>query len=411
MGNRCFWVSAAELTVHILTDGDCLQSHNNVNIFTRQLQWAMQQCNRHLNHEPVEEATERAHQSVQAVSVQIPGRDQAAEGRQDGSASDFDVDIVKVEACTASTNTSDDYAHRGTKLRTIPLYVYRMYVRRIPRPSRAKTCAPTIFFFEHHYALARSYVQEVILNNINVPTIDGFQCPTVEQDAEQNSLLKAILFTPWSCTDPMMCGSVMNYKNVLSNVCSPDEATGDAAQLAAPSSSSRGAPQRLYTFLRAWRRSEIHVLARRADCRCAAARKKLLMADTILFAENKEPRTEIQQGEETKQLLQTFCLRRLQRSMQAHGMRLILAFLGTPCKWHEEQCTLAEFSAYVARDVMAHVDLAAEARVQKHKKPMGDADSDLESESDEPKRQTGPTMDFVDMQRCPGRRCWGRPSV
>ena len=44
MANRCFWVSAAELTVHILTDGDCLQSHNNITIFTRQLQWAMQQC-------------------------------------------------------------------------------------------------------------------------------------------------------------------------------------------------------------------------------------------------------------------------------------------------------------------------------------------------------------------------------
>ena len=43
MANRCFWISAAELTVHILTDGDCLQSHNNSTIFTRQLQWAMQQ--------------------------------------------------------------------------------------------------------------------------------------------------------------------------------------------------------------------------------------------------------------------------------------------------------------------------------------------------------------------------------
>ena len=43
MANRCFWVSAAELTVHILTDGDCLQSHNNLTVFTRTLQWAVQQ--------------------------------------------------------------------------------------------------------------------------------------------------------------------------------------------------------------------------------------------------------------------------------------------------------------------------------------------------------------------------------
>ena len=42
MANRCFWLSAAEVVVRILTDGDCLQSHNNLHIFTRQLQWAMQ---------------------------------------------------------------------------------------------------------------------------------------------------------------------------------------------------------------------------------------------------------------------------------------------------------------------------------------------------------------------------------
>ena len=38
---RCFWVSVAELTTHILTDGDCLQSHTHVTIFTRQIQWAL----------------------------------------------------------------------------------------------------------------------------------------------------------------------------------------------------------------------------------------------------------------------------------------------------------------------------------------------------------------------------------
>ena len=37
MGNRCFWLSAAELTLHILTGGDCIQSHNTRKIFTRSL--------------------------------------------------------------------------------------------------------------------------------------------------------------------------------------------------------------------------------------------------------------------------------------------------------------------------------------------------------------------------------------
>ena len=76
MANRCFWVSSAELVVHILTDGDCLQSHNNLRIFTRQLQWAMQQCKRHLNNEAAEESTVRDHQSVQAVSFHASTRGQ-----------------------------------------------------------------------------------------------------------------------------------------------------------------------------------------------------------------------------------------------------------------------------------------------------------------------------------------------
>ena len=70
-----------------------------------------------------------------------PGVDDDEEEKEDDN-----IDIVKVEAITHSTNTSDDYAHRGPKLSSLPLYVYRMYVRRIPRPRREKSISPTIFF-------------------------------------------------------------------------------------------------------------------------------------------------------------------------------------------------------------------------------------------------------------------------
>ena len=162
---------------------------------------------------------------MQTVAVHVPDNDQDGDGVQDG-----DVNISKVEACTHSTNASDENAHRGTKLRTMPFYVYRMYVRRIPKPSRVQARSPTIFFYEPHYAMARDHAQELILHNISVPTIDGFQCPTVEQDPEQNALLKAILFTPWSCTNPMTCGSVLNFKNLLSNNDHPDVTKKDSAQ-------------------------------------------------------------------------------------------------------------------------------------------------------------------------------------
>ena len=350
--------------MHILTDGDCFQSHNNMTIFTRQLQWAVQQCKKHLNNEIVEAHAEQLFRSVQTVGVHVQGERRSSacgkgdndEGDNDRADNDTDVDILKVAACTHSTNASDDYAHRGRKLWSMPFYVYRMYVHRIAKPSKAKLRSPTIFRFEPHYALARSYVQEVVLHNIHAPTIDGFQCPTVEQDCEQNALLKAILFTPWSCTDPMKCGSVVNYAGLLSNNEHPDSTAAATSECAASSSRRRGASrpaaassgsrgasqpaaassgsdgasrlaltspssrkprQYIHTIQRAWvlRRSEIHVLAGRADCRCYAARKKLVLADTTTFADLKEATPSevtlkehtIDDGEQVKELLMTYC--------------------------------------------------------------------------------------------------------
>ena len=82
MANRCFWVSAAELTVHILTDGDCLQSHNHITIFTKQLQWAMQQSKKHLNNETLEQELQQALRNVQTVAVHVPDNDQMATARR-----------------------------------------------------------------------------------------------------------------------------------------------------------------------------------------------------------------------------------------------------------------------------------------------------------------------------------------
>ena len=170
----------------------------------------------------------------------------------------------------------------------MPFYVYRMYVRRVRRPGRDRARAPTLFLFEPHYALASTYAQEVVLQRISVPTIDGFQCPSVEQDAEQNALLKALLFTPWSCTDAQKCGCVSNFGHFLCNAGTAAEraadlrrgAAGDAPQLAkAPAPHGAPAPPRKYSFQRAWRlrRSELDVLAARADARRAASRKWLIL--------------------------------------------------------------------------------------------------------------------------------------
>ena len=127
MANRCYWLSTCEVTVHILTGGDCLQSHNNLRLFTRQLQWAMQQCKRKLHYEAgVEEETPRKEQSIGAVTVRMRTTDEGVGGATqpaDAESYDDDVEIVGVEACTTSTNTSDDFAHRGDGLQTAILRV------------------------------------------------------------------------------------------------------------------------------------------------------------------------------------------------------------------------------------------------------------------------------------------------
>ena len=106
---------------------------------------------------------------------------------------------------------------------------------------------------------------------------------------------------------------------------------------------------------------------------------------------------EIERGEDVKNLLMTSFTARLQRSTPAHGVRTILAFLGMPCRWHDEQCTLADFSAYIVRDALAHVDLAAEARVKTPNKLLDNAVSDHASEDGDLNRRTIPAIELVDM--------------
>ena len=144
MANRCHWLSTTEITTHILTSGDALQSHYNVRVFTRQLQWAMQQCKRILNKEAPIEDNAQSQQSIQTARVQLQtpevllsaqgGAPQPADDDQGGAPQpaeddvEGDVEVIEMDTCTTSTNASDDYTHRGFRLQAMPFYVYRMYV-------------------------------------------------------------------------------------------------------------------------------------------------------------------------------------------------------------------------------------------------------------------------------------------
>ena len=180
-----------------------------------------------------------------------------------------DPDVVNMFSRTNTANTADDYAHRGSTLQSMPYYVYIAHVRPHARNKLPPQHAHVVEF-EQHYAKSKAYVQVVRLADINIPTIDGFQCPTWQQDPEQNSLLMQILCFPWRCTDPHKCDCTSKFTQMVSN----GECQGSDSSNAQPVSTSR----RRYTFERSWRLrwSEIKVLAARADTKIDIARKKLV---------------------------------------------------------------------------------------------------------------------------------------
>ena len=110
-----------------------------------------------------------------------------------------------------------------------------------------------------------------------------------------------------------------------------------------------------------------------------------MLADTVLFAEQKEPMTAVEEGEVIRHhLIEGFT--NMCRRQPNKAIRRILAFTGHICKWHPEQLTLAEYSAFVVRDVLAHIELAATAKVKEApKKDNRDAsqlaESDIDSDS------------------------------
>ena len=471
MANRCYWLSATEVAVHLLTGGDCLQSHQHQRLFTRQLQWALHECKRVMNGEKDQEDCFERPPPLDAVAVQLvqtkpqtvvrrrlrgkqtdvsshggatqpaatqdesdaglandSARSQDDEGElctgeeesgtnlasdNERSQDDEDevcteedgpgdeghrsadrqratVEIMTTTACTTSTNAADDYAHRGRNLQAMPYYVYRMYVRRVRRGRQKAVPGGRLFEFEPHYALARSYAQRVRLDRMDVPTIDGFQCPTWTQDAEQNSMFKAMLFTTWSCRDALACGCVSNFEHLLSN--------GACGEMCSGAASSRK-----YTFKRAWRLrcSHLHTLAERAEARSVAARKTLVLADTTLFAQIKEPRAQLAAGVRIFQ-----SVRAVSRSWAngnawpAQALRTMLLHVHDLYPWHEQQCTLAEYCAYIARDVVAHIDLASEARVKpsvKKNEAQDDIADDDSSDGEDVDHRNVQALEFEDI--------------
>ena len=110
----------------------------------------------------------------------------------------------------------------------------------------------------------------------------------------------------------------------------------------------------------------------------------MVLADTVLFAEMKEPKNEIETGETIKKHLRQYVKAACRRTMSANALQCILSFADFSSAWHNEQCTLAEYCAHFVRDVVAHSQLAADARVKPRVLKLGavnDSESDDEDNS------------------------------
>ena len=80
-------------------------------------------------------------------------------------------------------------------------------------------------------------------------------------------------------------------------------------------------------------------------------------------------------------------VRQLGGKVVLQPLRRTLAFVGLPFRYRDEQCTLSQYVSFVSRDVMAHLDLAAEARKKEPKPTQKGVESESEhSEGDAKKK-------------------------
>ena len=131
----------------------------------------MHSCKRILNNNASQlvaedaDAPEQINATVTEVSVPIGDKRQTDEQQeeaaqeehaQEENAEEEDVDTTDCEVtaartATTTTNTADDYAHRGPQLASMTYYSYRMHIHRVRRAHHS-TCG--VYLFDEHRTYA-----------------------------------------------------------------------------------------------------------------------------------------------------------------------------------------------------------------------------------------------------------------
>ena len=150
MANRCYWLSTAEIAVYLLTGGDTIKSHQFQRVFTRELQWIVHEAKRILKGLPPTGEQDPAGTSTAItatnVRLEMPA-DTKEMDEQNDEEPELDAEVVDSTLETTSTNFADDFAHRGQRLQSMPLYVYSMHVQQFLRTGASRLARNHMRYF------------------------------------------------------------------------------------------------------------------------------------------------------------------------------------------------------------------------------------------------------------------------
>ena len=320
-----------------------------------------------------------------------------------------------------TTNMADDYAHRGVHLTDMNYFVYAMFVRRVPLTTHS-SAENSLWPFDSHYPLSTTYGQQ-IRYKMAIPRLCNFNCPSLRQNPEENSMMKSLLLTPSCCPGAGKCHHVSRFFPHLG--LAADEQPETLRQNLRKSKRISSAKSRI-SFQQTWRvhLARMQQLARQASQLEKASRKLLVLHDATLF-KTWLPDTSIQAVQSHVECIKIReCIKECLRVLLIpdHAIKEVFSNLCCHCiaqpddenphrclslHWghHDEQTTLEQFVAHISCNVAFNMDLSAEAKhLPRPKLPGEDADasgSDADvanTETNDMKMQVEPVGTVDDME-------------
>ena len=256
----------------------------------------------------------------------------------------------KKQMFTKSLSHRDDWLHRGIMLRDIDYYHYSRYIARVemPRSGSAQSFQKThgaYYLFDAHYPLAKTFVQVLRRQALTVQNI-GPQCKRSDVNSgEDNALYKAYFHSCVHCPGIDQCANPLMYQQLLY------PRIDNIDKYLALLQSTPNAKRMQLRFAPAWkaRRSELEVLADRAQKKHNDAKRIGVIHDTTSFKGLRIPRTASAPDAATEHVFEE-CVRMQQVLMQQivlHTMKdgnclerlmtKLMEYLAIPLPWHPDQ--------------------------------------------------------------------------